>query len=113
MKLSSAYILEQLKKEYRVQDQNKISGEDGFFRPLFCLDHEKESAGHIKICSAETAASGEGLEQDVLWILCGSGKSSISAPYIQITGSDTKNAISLEASVLNSTQRMFDRCDEW
>lgn len=35
MKLSSAYILEQLKKEYRVQDQNKISGEDGFFRPLF------------------------------------------------------------------------------
>lgn len=113
MKLSSAYILEQLKKEYRVQDQNEISGEDGFFRPLFCLDHEKESAGHIKICSAETAASGEGWEQDVLWIFCGSGKSSISAPYIQITGSDTKNAVSLEASVLNSIQRMFDRCDEW
>ena len=71
-------------KGNRVQDQNEISGEDGFFRPLFCLDHEKESAGHIKICSAETAASGEGWEQDVLWIFCGSGKSSISAPYIQI-----------------------------
>lgn len=59
MKLSSAYILEQLKKEYRVQDQNKISGEDGFFRPHFLSGHEKESAGHIKICSAKQPLPGK------------------------------------------------------
>lgn len=31
MKLSSAYILEQLKGEYRVRGQNEITGEDGIY----------------------------------------------------------------------------------
>ena len=42
MKLSSAYILEQLKEEYRIRGQNEITGEDGYLRPFFCLDSERE-----------------------------------------------------------------------
>ena len=113
MKLSSAYILEQLKKEYRIQEQREISGEDGYLRPFFCLNYGKETAGHVKIAAAKAADSGEQWEENVLWILCGTEKCSIFAPCIQITGLLTGETVSLEASVLNSVQRMFDQCDAW
>ena len=64
MKLSSAYILEQLKKEYRIQEQREISGEDGYLRPFFCLNYGKETAGHVKIAAAKAADSGEQWEID-------------------------------------------------
>ena len=125
MQLSSAYILEQLKKEYRVRGQNEITEEGGYLRPFFCLDSEKESTGtavqkwegHVRILSSGTDFREIQWRSDVLWIFCGKEEYKVSVPYIQITGrNESKNPeeeLYLEARVLNSVQRIFDRCEAW
>lgn len=125
MKLSSAYILEQLKEEYRVRGKNEITGEDGYLRPFFCLDSERENTGtvvqkwkgHVRILSSGTDFREIQWRSDVLWISCGKGECRVSVPYIQITGgNESKNPeeeLYLEARVLNSVQRIFDRCEAW
>ena len=100
MKLSSAYILEQLKEEYRVRGQNEITGEDGYLRPFFCLDSKRENTGtavqkwkgHVRILSSGTDFREIQWRSDVLWISCGKGECRASVPYIQITGgNESKN----------------------
>lgn len=113
MKLSSAYILEQLQKEYRVGNQRGISGEDGYLRPFFALDSVQESAGHIKIVSAGIAAAEVQGDRDILWILCGKGICKISETYIQVEELAGGETTMLEARVLNSVQCMFDQCESW
>lgn len=112
MKLSSAYILEQLQREYSIGNQGEISGEDGYLRPFFSIDNEQESAEHIKIVPVDAAAGMHG-DQDVLWIFCGKGACKSSEAYIQVEGLADGEATRLEARVLNSVQRMFDQCESW
>lgn len=106
MRLSSAYILEQLRKEYRICGENNISGEDGYLRPFLHVEQEEESTGHVHIvpADADISQSAEGL-----WILCGRGDGRLPAKAcIRIEDEEM-----LEARILNNVQRLFDRCDEW
>ena len=112
MQLSSAYILEQLKKEYRVRGQNEITEEGGYLRPFFCLDSEKESTGtavqkwegHVRILSSGTDFREIQWRSDVLWIFCGKEEYKVSVPYIQITGrNESKNPEIIPGIISGST----------
>ncbi len=104
MKLSSAYIKEQLQKEYQILEEGGISGEDGYLRPFFSLEEEEESAEHIRI---ETEKEGAGRVR----LLFENSGSRNAAPYLVIEGS--KEEEHPEARVLNRIQRIFDRCEAW
>lgn len=105
MRLSSAYILEQLEAEYRISEKNGITGEDGYLRPLFSLE-EEGSTEHIRIGTADPKTG-------AVCIFFGNENGSPAVPYLQITETAAGETRQLEERVLNSIQSIFERCEAW
>lgn len=132
MKLSSAYLYEQLRQKYEIAGYGNLSEWDGYLRPfLLCQDPDKTDSflphtdagenrkrGHVCILSLPHAGLTDPPE-GTFWIcVCPPSVYSdeISAaarrtndPYVCIaSGADC-----LSAHILNSLQQIFDLCDEW
>lgn len=132
MKLSSAYLYEQLCKSYRVTEYGGLSELDGYLRPfLFCRDPGKmypfsagpesdRNPGRGRICILPPAqihpsSIPEGTfrifctplssgPDDASLMVCQSGE-----PYLCIPQDSEEGC----AGILNGIQQIFDRCDEW
>ena len=125
MKLSSAYIMEQLEKSFCIQEHGGISGEDGYLRPFFCVDPSEvnrknksfSDAEHIRIVPLACFPDKKDWDPEILWIFCGQENIRTEATfYIHITDTIQKSKgdpVSLAVEVLNSLQHVFDVCEEW
>ncbi len=102
MRLSSAFLCEQLGMQYEIKKQSGISGRDAFLRPLLGQKKGRKDSrpekynGHVCVVPVdEEKAKGTLLNiaaGEVLSVCC---------------------AESIVAEVLNFLQELFDRCDEW
>lgn len=106
MKLSSAYILEQLEKEYKILEKEGISGEDGYLRPFFDLEEEEDHAAHIRL---EAAEEGTGK----IRILFGNESDRAAVPFLVIEEAAERESVHPGERAMNRIQRIFDRCEEW
>ena len=126
MRLSSAYILEQLQKKYQIGQKDGISGGDGYLRPFLSCnkqDMEEATAGrfsgkeHVRILSGECVKEEQDWDPKSLWIICGSRKPERKVPYIQLTGETGKRdrlpAFVSPVAVMNEVQSFFEQCDVW
>ncbi len=100
MRLSSAFLCEQLGMRYEIKKQSGISGRDGFLRPFLGEKKGRENLrsekfnGHVCIIpvEGEKDAIANIKAKETLSVYC---------------------AVSLAGEVLNFLQELFDRCDEW
>lgn len=143
MKVSSAYLYEQLSNEFTLQGGEGLSGRDGYLRPFFVRGNLEGLKGHVCVL---THAQAEQLKlcnqeaRDNFWVICvreqPGQKASEQKEEEQPGGTDRtsltksgpqkwpalKNASCVQvllkeeedaALVLNALQQIFDRCDAW
>lgn len=132
MKLSSAYLYEQLCRKYKVIGQDHLSEWDGYLRPfLLCGDSDRTSCcppcadtakdrrvGHICIIpsgQAELHDLPEGIFRVYLTPLSTSSDDNspvirqMPDPYVCLS----QDGDDMPARILNDLQQLFDRLDAW
>ena len=121
MKLSSAYLAERLRERYDVLTCENISGEDAYFRPFLQTRDVAPARGRVCIVTGTYLKQRQSTIQiqkakynwdDVLVILTESDQTEefrkeLSGPYIML------NPNISASDVINTVQRIFDRCDDW
>lgn len=117
MLLSSAYIAEQLQKNYRIAGQRGISGEGSCMRPFFPEGNRIPEDGHVYIVTEQTLTGQEPDLADGMWIFCGeSCPETLPEPYLWISGKQNVAEESwkcLAGCVFNSVQIIFEHCENW
>lgn len=132
MKLSSAYLYEQLCRKYKVIRHGNLSEWDGYLRPfLLCRDSDRtpccppctavrndRKSGHICIISSgqeELYDLPEGIFRVCISPLSTSSDDKfpvihqIPDPYVCLS----QDGEDMPARILNDLQQLFDRCDAW
>ena len=121
MKLSSAYLADRLRERYEIVSQDHISGEDEYFRPFFLTSGAGVPRERVCVMTGaylkQLQKNEKGMQilkelDDVLLILTewkfeDRQIQAPKSPYIRLN--ETIPAI----DVLNTLQRIFDRCDDW
>ncbi|MDO4521774.1 MAG: helix-turn-helix domain-containing protein [Eubacteriales bacterium] len=126
MKLSSAYLYEQLKKEYEIADSYGISGRDGYLRPFLYRKNTADQRGgrvHGHICVVPLEEYPERVEPDIFYIIC---CQKVDNSYMRNDGildawGEQKEHPCLyvlqkedsPADILNLLQQIYDDCEAW
>lgn len=110
MKLSTAYLYEELKKKFIIRDFAGISGDDGFMRPFFYDAAYAEKEGHVAVLDG-TQIKGKALVTDTFWVICGGFQGSGTLPehYVWIELGGNENTL----GIFNYIQCIFERCSQW
>lgn len=132
MKLSSAYLYEQLCRKYKVTGHGNLSEWDGYLRPfLLCRDSARtpcsspctavrkdQISGHICIISSDQEElydlPAETFRIYISPLSTSSGELSLVIhqtpdPYVSLS----PETDDMPARILNDLQQLFDRCDAW
>ena len=121
MKLSGAYLSDRLKERYEVLEEKNISGEDEYFRPFLMNKNGTPVRGRVCVLTGacleqiwKSGGTGNAFQQwkDILVILTEWRQ------YEELVEKFDGIYIKLDprisaAGVLNTIQRIYDRCDEW
>lgn len=106
MKLSGAYLKVKIEENHAVLQQNRISGEDSYLRPVFLCKEEIE--GHVVVVEKWSEELPERLKQkEVFLIFAGiRPETELRHPFICVEEQDA-------GKIFNDLTRIYDECDAW
>lgn len=121
MKLSSAYLADRLQERYEVVGRKKTCGDDEYFRPFLMTRDSVPMKGRVCVLTGAYLKQMQKIAHarkevcdwsDTLFVLTEWEKEEqavkeLEGPYIKL------NASVSAAEVLNTIQRIYDRCDDW
>lgn len=114
MKLSSAYLEDRLKERYEVIDRNGISGEDEYFRPFLMSDGMTPVRGRVCVVTGSCLEKmHNGKEPENALLIIAEWKKEMPLPVNQKDHYIVVDEKISASEVLNTLQRIFDRCEDW